>query len=125
MEVAEVVIMGAWEEGPNCWSWKSSTKKTLPIPLHHNGSYDDMVRAKEYYVAADGSRLLLRINIISGSPTIPPPQPIINEDDSFEDESLDANPMDLKDDSMELEDPIFFKEGGEECELGAQTNHLL
>ncbi|KAM3326483.1 hypothetical protein P3S67_001609 [Capsicum chacoense] len=76
-------------------------------------------------VAADGSRPLLRINIILGSPTIPPPEPTIDEDDSFEDESLDANPMDLEDDSMELKDPIFSEEGGEECELGAQTNHTF
>lgn len=48
----------------------------------------------------------------------PAPQPTIDEHDSFEDESLDAHPMDSKDDSMELEDSIFFEEGGEECELG-------
>ncbi|KAF3613588.1 hypothetical protein FXO38_36153 [Capsicum annuum] len=76
-------------------------------------------------VAVDGSRPLLRINIVSGSPTIPPPEPTIDEDDSFEHESLDANPMDSKDDSMELKDPIFSEEGGEECELRAQTNHTF
>ncbi|PHT59011.1 hypothetical protein CQW23_01374 [Capsicum baccatum] len=138
MAVAEVVVvggnyMGAWKEGPNCWRWKSSTKKTVPIPLRRNGSYDDMVRSiiesgelecepknivisyvmnwrgkihstfinndrhVSLYmldVTADGSRPLLRINIIPGSPTIPPPQPTIGEDDLFEDESLDTNPMD-------------------------------
>ena len=76
-------------------------------------------------VAADGSRLLLRINVIPGPLTIPPPLPIIDEHDSFEDESLDVNPMDSEDDSMELKDPIFSEEGGEECELGAQTNHTF
>ncbi|PHT38677.1 hypothetical protein CQW23_22250 [Capsicum baccatum] len=169
MAVAEVVVvggnyMGAWEEVLNCWKWKSSTKKTVPIPLRRNGSYGDMVRSViesgelEYEpknivigyvmnergkihptfinndrhvllymldVAADGSRPLLRINIVPGSPKIPPPEPTIDEDDSFEDESLDANPMDSEDDSMELEDSIFFEEGGEECELGAQTNHTF
>ncbi|PHU09630.1 hypothetical protein BC332_21490 [Capsicum chinense] len=62
-------------------------------------------------VAVDGSRPLLRINIVLGSPTIPPPEPTIDEDDSFEDESLDANPMDSEDDSMELKDPISLKKG--------------
>ncbi|PHU20385.1 hypothetical protein BC332_11536 [Capsicum chinense] len=33
--------------------------------------------------------------------------------------------MDSEDDSMELEDSIFSEEGGEECELGAQTNHTF
>ncbi|PHU14772.1 hypothetical protein BC332_15977 [Capsicum chinense] len=61
-------------------------------------------------VAADGSRPLLRINIVSGSPTILPPQPAIDEHDSFEDECLDAHPMDTEDDSMELEDSIFSEE---------------
>ncbi|PHU29064.1 hypothetical protein BC332_01157 [Capsicum chinense] len=117
MTVTEVVVvggnyMGAWEEGPNYWRWKSSTEETSPIPLHHNGSYDNMVRSViesgelEYKpknivicylmngqgkmhptfinnerhvslymldVAANGSRPLLRINIIPRSPTIPPP----------------------------------------------------
>ncbi|PHT45347.1 hypothetical protein CQW23_14505 [Capsicum baccatum] len=158
MAVAEVVVvcgnyMGAWEDGPNYWRWKSSTKKTVPIQLYRNGSYDDMVRSTiesgelEYEpknimisyvmnkwgkihpmfinneqhvslymldVIVDGSRPLLRINIISGSPIIPPPQPTINEDDSFEDESLDINPMDSEDDEIELEDPIFSEEVGEE-----------
>ncbi|PHU03285.1 hypothetical protein BC332_28536 [Capsicum chinense] len=129
--------MGAWEEVPNCWRWKSSTKKTMPIPLHRNRSYDDMVqriieseelecepknivisyvmngqgkihpmfinndRHVSLYmldISADGSRPLLRINIILESPTIPPPQSTIAEHDSFEDEILDANPMDSKDD---------------------------
>ncbi|KAF3662608.1 hypothetical protein FXO38_11087 [Capsicum annuum] len=76
-------------------------------------------------VAADSSRPLLRINVVPGSPTIPSPQPTIDEHDSFEDEILDAHPMDLEDHLMELEDPIFSKEGGEECELGAQTNHTF
>ncbi|KAM3237668.1 hypothetical protein P3L10_012698 [Capsicum annuum] len=76
-------------------------------------------------VVADGSRPLLRINIIPESPTIPSPQPTINKHDSFKDESLDAHPMDSKYDSMELKDPIFSEEGGEECELGAQTNHTF
>ncbi|KAF3626459.1 hypothetical protein FXO37_30366 [Capsicum annuum] len=169
MVVTEVVVvdgnyMGAWEEGPNCWRWKSSTKKTLPIPLYRNGLYYDMVRSiiesgeleckpkniviryvmnrrgKIYLtfinndrhvslymldVAVDGSRPLLRINIISGSLTIPPPQPTIDEDDSFEDESLDTNPMDSEDDLMELEDLIFSEEGGEDCKLIAQTNHTF
>ncbi|KAF3660678.1 hypothetical protein FXO37_13304 [Capsicum annuum] len=69
--------------------------------------------------------LLLRINVVSGSPTILPPQPTIDEHDLFEDESLDAHPMDSEDHSMELEDPIFSEEAGEECELGAQTNHTF
>lgn len=51
-------------------------------------------------IAADGFRPLLRINIVLGSPTIPPPQPTIDEHDSFEDESLDAHLMDSEDDSM-------------------------
>ncbi|PHT75021.1 hypothetical protein T459_22298 [Capsicum annuum] len=76
-------------------------------------------------VAVDGSRPLLRINIVTGSPIIPPLQPTMEEHDSFEDESLDAHPMDSEDDSMELEDSIFSKEGGEECELRAQTNHTF
>ncbi|PHT41150.1 hypothetical protein CQW23_20004 [Capsicum baccatum] len=76
-------------------------------------------------VAADGSRPLLRINVISGSPTVLLAQPTIDEYDSFEDESLDAHPIDSEDDSMELEDSIFSKEGGEKCELGAQTNHTF
>ncbi|PHT77872.1 hypothetical protein T459_15924 [Capsicum annuum] len=76
-------------------------------------------------VAADGSRPLLRINVITGFPIVPLPQPTIDKHDSFEDESLDAHPIDSKDDSMELEDSIFSKEGREECELGAQTNHTF
>ncbi|PHT64461.1 hypothetical protein T459_31812 [Capsicum annuum] len=76
-------------------------------------------------VVVDCSRLLLRINVVSGSPTILPPQPTIDEHDLFEDESLDAHPMDSEDHSMELEDPIFSEEAGEECELGAQTNHTF
>ncbi|KAF3677050.1 hypothetical protein FXO37_05010 [Capsicum annuum] len=70
-------------------------------------------------VAADGSRPLLRINIVPGSSIIPPPQPIIDEHNSFEDESLDAHPMDSDDHSMELEDLIFFEEAGEETGQGA------
>ncbi|PHT27134.1 hypothetical protein CQW23_33262 [Capsicum baccatum] len=151
MAVVEVVVMGgnymgAWEEGPNCWRWKSSTKETTPIPLHRNGSYDDMAqsviergelesepknivisylmngrgkihptfinndRHVSLYmldVSADGSRPLLRINVVSMSTTVPLPQPTIDEHISFEDKSLDAHPMDSKDDSMELEDSIF------------------
>ncbi|PHT31692.1 Tubulin alpha-1 chain [Capsicum baccatum] len=42
---------------------------------------------------------------------IPPPQQKIYEHDSFEDDSLDAYPMDSKDDSMKLEDPISLKKG--------------
>ncbi|KAF3676662.1 hypothetical protein FXO38_04191 [Capsicum annuum] len=76
-------------------------------------------------VVVDGSRPLLGINVVSGSPTIPPPQSIINEHHSFKDESLDAHPMDSKDHSMELKDPIFSKEAGEECGLRAQTNHTF
>ncbi|PHT45604.1 hypothetical protein CQW23_14762 [Capsicum baccatum] len=155
MAVAEVVLvggnyMGAWEGGPNCWRWKSSTKETSSILLHCNESYDDMVqsiiesreleckpkniviiylmngwgkihptlinddRHMSLYmldVAVDGSRPLLRINIVLGSPTVSLPQPTIDEHDSFEDESLDAHPLDSIDDSMELEDLIFFEEG--------------
>ncbi|KAF3630505.1 Aquaporin TIP1-2 [Capsicum annuum] len=76
-------------------------------------------------VAADGSRSLLRINVVTGSPTILPPQSKIDEHDLFEDESLDAQPMDSKDDSMELKDSIFSEEGGKKCELRAQTNHTF
>ncbi|PHT83170.1 hypothetical protein T459_11613 [Capsicum annuum] len=130
MTVAEVVVVGGnyvgvWEEVPNCWRWKSSTKKTVPIPLRRNGSYDDMVRSiiesgelecepkniviryvmngqgkihptfinndrhVSLYmldVTVDGSTPLLRINVIPRSPTIPPPQPIIDEHDTFVDE---------------------------------------
>ncbi|PHT45608.1 hypothetical protein CQW23_14766 [Capsicum baccatum] len=151
MAVAEVVVMGgnymgAWEEGPNCWKWKSSIKETVPIPLRRSGSYADMVqsviesgelicepknvvisyvmneRGKIYPtfinndrhvslymldVTADGSRLLLRINVVPGSPTIPPPHSAIDEHDSFKYESLDAHPMDSEDHSMELNNPIF------------------
>ncbi|PHT27894.1 hypothetical protein CQW23_32502 [Capsicum baccatum] len=67
-------------------------------------------------VIADGSRPLLRINVVPGSSIIPPPQPIIDEYNSFEDESLDTHPMDSKDHSMELEDLIFSEEAGEEPE---------
>ncbi|PHT94988.1 hypothetical protein T459_02870 [Capsicum annuum] len=138
MVVAKVVVvggnyMGAWEEGPNYWRWKSSTKEIMPIPLHRNGSYEDIVRSviesgelkfktnnivisylmngrgkihptfinNDQHVSlymldvtADGSRPLLRINVIPGSLTISLPQPTINEYDSFEDEILDAHPMD-------------------------------
>ncbi|KAM3218688.1 hypothetical protein P3L10_023219 [Capsicum annuum] len=162
MKVAEVIVvggnyMGVWEEGPNSWKWKLSSKETVPIPLHRNSSYDDMVRSViengeldcepknvviSYVmngrgkihstfinndrhvplymldVAADGSRLSLRINVVPGSPIIPPPQPTINEHDSFENESLNAHPMELK-------NPSFSKEVGEECGLGAQTNHTF
>ncbi|KAF3612588.1 hypothetical protein FXO37_36692 [Capsicum annuum] len=76
-------------------------------------------------VAADGFRPLLRINVVPGSPKIPPPQPTIDEHNSFEDERLDAHPMDLEDHSMELKDPIFSEEVGEQCELGAQINHTF
>ncbi|PHT40896.1 hypothetical protein CQW23_19750 [Capsicum baccatum] len=69
-------------------------------------------------VATDGSRLSLRINVIPGSPIIPPPQRTINEHDSFENESLNAHPMELK-------NPSFSEEVGEECRLGAQTNHTF
>ncbi|PHT49789.1 hypothetical protein CQW23_09536 [Capsicum baccatum] len=130
MTVTEVVVVGgnyvgAWEEGPNCWRWKSFTKKTVPIPLHRNGLYDDMIRSiiesgeLEYEpksiviryvmngqgkihptfinndqhvslymldVDVDGSRPLLRITVVLRSPTIPPPQPIIDKHDTFKDE---------------------------------------
>ncbi|KAF3676589.1 Acetylornithine aminotransferase, mitochondrial [Capsicum annuum] len=161
--VAEEIVvggnyMGVWEEGPNYWKWKSSSRETVPIPLPRNGSYDYMVRSViesgeldcepknvvisyvmnergkihptfikndrhvslyMFDVVVDGSRPLLRINVVPGSPTISPPQPTIDEHDLFEDESLDAHPMNLKDHSMELEDPIFSEEAGEECGLGA------
>ncbi|KAF3685237.1 hypothetical protein T459_17434 [Capsicum annuum] len=118
MAVAEVVVvggnyMGAWEEGPNCWKWISATKETVPISLRRKGSYDDIVRSvierrelecepKNIMISyvMNGPRPLLRINIIPGSSTIPPPQPTIDEHDLFEDEGLDAHPMDSKDDSM-------------------------
>ncbi|PHT97367.1 hypothetical protein BC332_33708 [Capsicum chinense] len=76
-------------------------------------------------VAADGSWPLLRINIVLRYLTIPSPQPTIDEHDSFEDESLDAHPMNSEDDLMELEDSIFCEEEGEEYELRAQTNHTF
>ncbi|KAM3235389.1 hypothetical protein P3L10_015425 [Capsicum annuum] len=76
-------------------------------------------------VVADGSRPLLRINVIPGSPTIPPTQTTIEEHDLYENESLDAHPMDSEDHSMELKDPIFSEEEGEEWELGEQTNHTF
>ncbi|KAM3395468.1 hypothetical protein P3S68_004474 [Capsicum galapagoense] len=76
-------------------------------------------------VVADGSKPLLRINVIPGSLTIPPPQATIEEYDSFEDESLDAHPMDSEDHSMEWEDSIFSEEAGEKCELGAQIIHTF
>ncbi|KAF3629561.1 hypothetical protein FXO38_27606 [Capsicum annuum] len=69
-------------------------------------------------VAIDGSRTLLRINVLSGFPTI-------DEHDSFEEESLDAHPMDSEDHPIEFEDPIFFEKGGEERKYGAQTNHTF
>ncbi|PHT95934.1 Cytokinin dehydrogenase 5 [Capsicum annuum] len=70
-------------------------------------------------------KLLLRINLISGSSTIPPPHLTIEEHDSFEDESSNAHPMDSEDHSMELEDLIFSEEAREECGLGSQTNHTF
>ncbi|PHT84633.1 hypothetical protein T459_13076 [Capsicum annuum] len=76
-------------------------------------------------VAVNGSRPLLRRNIVSGSSKISPPQPPIDEHDSFEDESLNVHPMDSEYHSMELKDPFFSEEGGEKCELGAQTNHTF
>ncbi|PHT98882.1 hypothetical protein BC332_32187 [Capsicum chinense] len=136
MAVAEVVVvsdnyMGAWEEGPNYWKWKSSSKETVSIPLRRNGSYDDMGKIHPTFinndrhvslymldVATDGSRTLLRINVLSGFLTI-------DEHDSFEEESLDAHPMDSEDHPIEFEDPIFFEKGGEECEYGAQTNQTF
>ncbi|KAF3619630.1 hypothetical protein FXO37_33626 [Capsicum annuum] len=65
-------------------------------------------------IVPDGDKLILRINVVPGSPTIPPPQPTIDEHDLFEDESLDTHPMDLEDHSMELKNkenhiyPIAF-----------------
>ncbi|KAF3662054.1 hypothetical protein T459_17069 [Capsicum annuum] len=163
MVVAEVVIVGGdymdmWEEGPNYWKSKSSSKETVPIPLRRNSSYDNMVRSvierreldyepknimisylmngrgkihptfikNDRHVSlymldatVNGSRPLLRINVIPGSPTILPPYPTIDEHDSFEDESLDVHPMDtkLEDLSTELEDPNFFQEERGECGL--------
>ncbi|PHT49790.1 hypothetical protein CQW23_09537 [Capsicum baccatum] len=119
MTVAEVIIAGGdymsvWEEGPKYWNWKSSSKATMLILLHRNGSYNDMIRSViergeldcesktvvisylmneqgkihptfikndrhvSLYmldVVADGSRPLLRINVIPESPTVPPPHP--------------------------------------------------
>ncbi|PHT58289.1 hypothetical protein CQW23_00652 [Capsicum baccatum] len=72
---------------------------------------DQHVSLYMFDIAADGSRSLLRINVVTGSPTILPPQSKIDEHDLFEDESLDAQPMDLEDDSMELKDSIFSEEG--------------
>ncbi|PHU14531.1 hypothetical protein BC332_15736 [Capsicum chinense] len=158
MAGAEVTVvggnyMGAWDEGPNYWKWKSSSKETMPIPLRRNGSYDDMVlcvieseelecepknvvisyvingRGKIhptfinndrhvslyiFNVVADGSRPLLRINVIPESPTIPPPQPTIDEHDSFKGKILNSHLMDSEDHSMKLKDLIFSKEGREE-----------
>ncbi|PHT99987.1 hypothetical protein BC332_29775 [Capsicum chinense] len=148
--VEEIIVggnyMGVWEEGPNYWKWKSSSKETVLIPLPRNSSYDDMVRSviesgelncepknvvisyvmkgrgkihstfikNDWHVflymldiIVDGSRPLLKINTVMGSPTISSPQLTFDEHDLFEDESLDAHPMDSEDHSMELEDPIF------------------
>ncbi|KAG5630853.1 hypothetical protein H5410_002570 [Solanum commersonii] len=48
MAVAEFVVaggdyMGVWVETPKSWNWKSFSKTTMPIALHRNGSYDDMI----------------------------------------------------------------------------------
>ncbi|KAH0642536.1 hypothetical protein KY290_034117 [Solanum tuberosum] len=48
MAVAKFVVAGGdymrvWEETPKSWNWKSFSKTTVPIALHRNGSYDDMI----------------------------------------------------------------------------------
>ncbi|KAK4727152.1 hypothetical protein R3W88_032069 [Solanum pinnatisectum] len=48
MTVTEFVVaggdhMGVWEETPKSWNWKFYSKKTVPVALLRNGSYDDMI----------------------------------------------------------------------------------
>ncbi|KAH0715963.1 hypothetical protein KY290_008930 [Solanum tuberosum] len=48
MPVAEFVVAGGdytgvWEKTPKSWNWKFVSKTTVPIALHRNGSYDDMI----------------------------------------------------------------------------------
>ncbi|PHT33949.1 hypothetical protein CQW23_25749 [Capsicum baccatum] len=134
MAVDDVVIIGGnyigvWEEGPNYWKLKSSSKETVPIPLHHNGSYDDMVQSviESGELEYEPNNVVIiyvmnEINVIPGSPTIPPPRPTIDEHDSFEDEILDAHPIDSEYHSMKLKDSIFSEEGGEKFDMMTTNN---
>ncbi|PHU00211.1 hypothetical protein BC332_29998 [Capsicum chinense] len=35
--------MGKWVETPKYWKWRSFTKVTMPISVHRNSSYDELV----------------------------------------------------------------------------------
>ncbi|PHT79130.1 hypothetical protein T459_17182 [Capsicum annuum] len=35
--------MEEWVNTPRCWKWRSFTKVTLPIVVHRNSSYDELV----------------------------------------------------------------------------------
>ncbi|KAG5570624.1 hypothetical protein H5410_060390 [Solanum commersonii] len=74
MTVAEFVVtggdhMGVWEETPKSWNWNFFTKKTVPIALRRNGSYDDMIAS----VIKDGKHVslnMLDIGIDGFRPTL-------------------------------------------------------
>ncbi|KAK4723788.1 hypothetical protein R3W88_026567 [Solanum pinnatisectum] len=134
MIVAEFVVVGGdymrvWEETPKSWYCKSFSKTIVPIALRRNGSYADMIASvieagelacepgnlNDRYVilymmdiAADGSRPILRINVINARSPIEPTYSF-NDNDSVENENLGDQPNEsicdqsndnLDDDSM-------------------------
>uniref|UniRef100_M1DY04 Mutator-like transposase n=1 Tax=Solanum tuberosum TaxID=4113 RepID=M1DY04_SOLTU len=94
MAVVEFVVaggdyMGVWEETLKSWNWKSFSKMTVPILLHRNGSYDDMIASiiEADIGGIDGSRPTLRINV-NVRPPIEPTNSFNDDNDSIGNERL-------------------------------------
>ncbi|KAG5579624.1 hypothetical protein H5410_050251 [Solanum commersonii] len=125
--------MGVWEETPKRWNWKSFSKMTVPIALHHNGSYDDMIASViEADIGIDDSRPTLRIHI-NARPPIEPTNSVNDDNDSIGNERLgdhskeslgDHSNESLGDHSMNIHDDSTNVENQPgEHELRSQFNH--
>ncbi|PHU09299.1 hypothetical protein BC332_21159 [Capsicum chinense] len=112
MSIAEfVMIFGdfieEWLETPKCWKWRSFMKVIIPIVVHRNSSYDELVvRVMQSdnldYVPGDMVISYLMNLREKVNPTI------INSDavdDDFSDyENDDDQPINTEDDPMHMEE---------------------
>ncbi|KAH0781722.1 hypothetical protein KY290_001320 [Solanum tuberosum] len=128
MAVVEFVVaggdyMGVWEETLKSWNWKSFSKMTVPILLHRNGSYDNMIASiiEADIGGIDGSRPTLRINV-NVRPPIEPTNSFNDDNDSIGNERLGDH---AKESLVDAEDPErkCCEEMQGERELRSQSNH--
>ncbi|KAG5632467.1 hypothetical protein H5410_004184 [Solanum commersonii] len=117
------------------WNWKYFSKTTVPILLHRNGSYDDMIAS-----IIEAGELTLRINV-NVRPPIEPTNSFNDDSDSIGNERLgdhakeslgDHSNESLGDHSMNVENqPVDAEDPKRKCceemqgerELRSQSNH--